>query len=245
VEKSEISRFESGLSIHLRDPRSVYSVRVAGDRRPTTTSVDRLRVHARFLRSHASRYGSRPPPFGWRRRGERGRSQLAEADLRARCKAEAHLFHERRPRRAVTAAVYPYWIINLAGWLLGSAVLHRPGPSRKPYTPRESACFVAAHAGPRVARARARDDIEIDDRRRNRGRGISPTRCGFAAVAASLLCGKRVAGETRRATCLSEFPIAPDLASRGLVASNRGRDERRRLISDIGENYLRDDRESL
>lgn len=151
---------------------------------------------------HATAHGD---PFGWRRRGERGRSQLAEADLRARCKAEAHLFHERRPRRAVTAAVYPYWIINLAGWLLGSAVLHRSGSSRKPYAPGK--CMFRRRSCGTTCRSRSRRYRDLRSPSKSGARDIPPTRCGFAP---SLLCGKRVAREreTRRATCLSEFPIA-------------------------------------
>lgn len=123
-------------------------------------SASRARAFFCGYTRHATALGD---PFGRYRRGERGRSQLAEADLRARCKAGAHLFHER-PRRAPRAAC------NRRGTHIGSLILpvgclvaplHRPGSSRKP-APRESACFVAAHAGPRVARAR--DDIEIYDR---------------------------------------------------------------------------------
>lgn len=72
-------------------------------------------MRARFLRLPASRFGLAIRSTG--RRDGRGRSQLAEVDLRARCKADAHLFHET----AAVRRLYPYWIINLAGWLLGSA----------------------------------------------------------------------------------------------------------------------------
>lgn len=123
--------------------------------------VDRLRVHD-FC--GYTRHATALDHSGWRRRGERGRSQLAEADLRARCKAEAHLFHEQPA---------PYAACNRRGTHIGSLILpvsclvaplHRPRSSRKP-APRESACFVAAHAGPRVATiSRFTIAVEIGER---------------------------------------------------------------------------------
>lgn len=146
--------------------------------------VDRLRVHARFLRLHVTLRLSTI-------RLEEARWKRSQSISGGRSSRKMQGRGSSLPRTAAPCAA-----CNRRGTHIGSLILpvdclvaplHRSRPSRKP-APRESACFVAAHAGPRVARAC--DDIEIYDRRRNR-REI-PRWCGSAVYYAEPHRGRDV-----------------------------------------------------
>lgn len=167
------------------------------------------RARARFLRSHTSRYGSRP--FGWWRRSERGRSQLAEADLRARCKAEAHLFHRAVRRLQPPRCTHIGSLILPVGCLIAPCCIG-PGPHANFTTPGK--CMFRRRSCGTTCRSRPRRYRDLRSPSKSRARN-SATRL--------LLCGN-VSRERRVERRVYPNSQSPDLASR--IEDSSGRDKR-------------------